>query len=136
LAFVLDASATLPWHFGDEASEHSAQLLTRADSGEQIYVVSHWPAEILNALTRASRRGTDDPTTQLFLTSLLRYNISIDEWSMGRQWAGARPLILKHRHCAYNAAYLALAIRLNVQLATFDEQLRLAAESEGVPLAI
>jgi len=55
---------------------------------------------------------------------------------MARQWAEARPLILKHRLSAYDAAYLALARRLNISLATFDEQLILAAQAEGVSLAV
>ena len=137
MAFVLDASAVLPWHFRDEATERSEHLLARADGGEKIHVVPHWPLEILNALTRASRRSrTDDRTTQLFLTSLLRYDITIDTQSIARQWAEARPFNLKHRLSAYDAAYLALARRLNISLATFDEQLILAAQAEGVSLAV
>jgi predicted nucleic acid-binding protein len=55
---------------------------------------------------------------------------------MAEQWGYARPLILKHRLSAYDAAYLSLAKRLTISLATLDEQLRFAAEAEGVPLSI
>jgi predicted nucleic acid-binding protein len=37
---------------------------------------------------------------------------------------------------AYDAAYLALAKRLNIGLATFDEQRSLAAQHEGMSLAV
>jgi predicted nucleic acid-binding protein len=88
---------------------------------------------MLNALTRAARRGrTDQPANKLFLNSLLSYNIQVESLTMEDQWAECRPLILKHRLSAYDSAYLAMAKRLKLPLATLDEQLRLAAKSEGL----
>jgi len=136
VAFVLDPSAALPWCFTDEATPLTEKLLTRAEAGEDIYVVSHWPLEVLNALTRAARRGrTDEPTNNLFLNALLSYNIHVIALSIEDQWTECHPLILKHRLSAYDAAYLALAKRLQIPLATLDEQLRLAAEAEGLLLS-
>ena len=137
MAFVLDASAALPWCFQDEASPATENLLALAKAGDRIYVPPHWPSEILNGLTRAARRGRlDDPSVGRFLTTLLAYNIVVDALPFAEQWNEARPLIVKHRLSAYDAGYLALAKRLNVELASLDAQLRLAAESEGIPLQV
>ena len=63
-------------------------------------------------------------------------DIVVEELSISEQWSEALPLIQQYRLSAYDAAYLALAKRLNIALATFDTQLRLAAQAEGVSLSI
>jgi predicted nucleic acid-binding protein len=137
LAFVLDASAALPWCFRDEATTETNRLLDQAVAGERIYVPAHWPIEVLNGLTRAARRGRlDDSSTIFFLRTLTAFDIVVGDLSISEQWSQARPLILQYRLSAYDAAYLALAKRLSIGLATFDTQLRLAAVAEGVLLAI
>jgi predicted nucleic acid-binding protein len=135
VAFVLDASAALPWCFRDEATPQTDRLLALAESGERIYVPAHWPIEILNGLTRAARRGRiDDPSVERFLKLIPTFDIVVDARPVADQWAGARLYIQAHRLSAYDAAYLAIAKKLNVRLATFDNQLQLAAAAEGVQL--
>jgi predicted nucleic acid-binding protein len=137
VAFVLDASAALPWCFRDEATTQSNHLLEQAVTGERVYVPAQWPMEVLNGLTRASRRGRlDDPSVVMFLVTLRALAIVVEELSISEQWSEALPLIKQYRLSAYDAAYLALAKRLNIALATFDTQLRLAAYAEGVLLSI
>jgi predicted nucleic acid-binding protein len=137
LAFVLDASAALPWCFRDEATTETDRLLGLAERGELLYVPAHWPSEILNGLTRAARRGRlDAPSVERFLRDVLAYNVIVDARPISEQWSEALPLIQQYRLSAYDAAYLALAKRLNIALATFDSQLRLAAQAEGVSLSI
>ena len=137
MAFVLDASAALPWCFLDEATDISDRLHSRAIAGERIYVPSHWPVEILSAVTRAARRGRlDDVSVGAFLAAVPSYNIAVDERPIEVFWQEVRPLIVNHRLSAYDAAYLALALRTGFPLATFDEQLRLAAKAEGVALEV
>jgi len=38
MAFVIDASATLPWRFADEATPWTEALLDRAEAGEELLV--------------------------------------------------------------------------------------------------
>ena len=93
--------------------------------------------EVLNGLTRGSRRGRlDDPSVVMFLATLVAFDIVVEELSISEQWSEALPLIQGYRLSAYDAAYLALAKRLGVGLATLDTQLRLAAQTEGVSLSI
>ena len=137
VAFVLDASAALPWCFVDEATVASDDLLARAIARERIYVPSHWPMEILSAVTRAARRGRlDDSSVNAFLEAVPSYDIVVDQRPLGISWREVRPLITAHRLSAYDAAYLALAKRVGIPLATFDRQLQLAATSEGVALEV
>ena len=45
-SFVIDASATLPWCFDDEATAYTEGLLNRCAAGEEVVVASVWPLEI------------------------------------------------------------------------------------------
>jgi predicted nucleic acid-binding protein len=55
--FVVDASATLPWRFADEATPWTDALLDRIQGGEEVFVPAHCPLEIANALLAGRRRG-------------------------------------------------------------------------------
>ena len=137
MAFVLDASAALPWCFRDEATPETDFLQARAASGERIVVPGHWPAEILTGVTHAARRGRiDDPSVDAFLDALPLYDIVVDARPMVEQWADALQLIRLHRIGGYDAMCLALARRLNIGLATMDGRLRDAATAEGVSLVV
>lgn len=57
MAFVLDASATLPWRFADEATAWTEALLDRVSAGEAVLVPAHWPLEVANTLLVAQRKG-------------------------------------------------------------------------------
>ncbi len=92
---------------------------------------------MLSGLTRAVRRGRlDDASVDRFLVLLPEFRFVVDSRSIHDQWTEARALILKHRLSGYDAAYLALAKRQGISLATLDAKLRLATQSEGVALTI
>lgn len=128
--FVPDASATLAWFFEDETSEWTEALLTRLKSGDSAIVPKHWPVEVANALLVAVRRGriSTDKTAR-FLEDLLALPIRIDsagsEITFGPVFAYAEQYGLT----AYDAAYLELAVREGVALATSDNDLRNAAHA-------
>lgn len=137
MAFVLDASSTLPWCFRDEATPASNRLLDRAIAEERIYVPANWAMEVLEGLSRAVRRGRlNEVDRDLFLRMLTGFDIAVDARSISEQWDEAKSLIFKHRLSAYDGGYLALALRLQAPLATFDGRLRKAAEVEGLTLAV
>jgi len=50
VSFVIDASATLPWCFDDEATAYTEGLLDRCAAGEEGAVASVWPLEITKAM--------------------------------------------------------------------------------------
>ena len=71
-----------------------------------------------------------EPDTAAFLRALSRLTVSIDR-SPGED--RILTLARRHRLTVYDAAYLELAQREGVQLATLDETLERAARLEGVP---
>ena len=133
--FVVDASAALAWCFEDEASSWTDGLLERLRQGDRIVVPAHWPTEILNGLLVASRRKrikTGQPA--LFWDELARLPIETEPALTAIQAKAVLAMGEKHGLTMYDAAYLELAHRRELSLATLDTDLRKAAEVEGVAL--
>ena len=134
-SFVIDASATLPWCFLDEISAFTDALLDRAVSGDRAIVPPHWPIEVLNGVVKAKQRGrVVESTIQEFFRSLQSVNIVIDNRRTVDILGQVKRLSERHRLTAYDAAYLELAQRAELPLATLDSALQRAALAEGVPL--
>lgn len=134
-AFVIDASIAVSWCFEDEMSPVADAALQKLRHQGAV-APAHWPLEIANALRSAERRGRIDeravPVATALLTSLpIRVDDTIGlDAALGRVLSAARSLGLT----AYDAAYLDLAARRGVPLATADEQLTRAAIAAGVEL--
>jgi predicted nucleic acid-binding protein len=135
VGFVIDASAALAWCFADEATESTNALLTRLRSNEQAVVPAHWPVEVANALIVAARRKRISPEdVHRLLEDLETLPIRIDPPSRSIVRAGVAPLAERFQFTAYDAAYLELAIREGLPLATGDQALRDASRAAGVVL--
>jgi len=133
--FVLDASLTLSWCFRDEAHPQSLALLDRL-AAEAALVPALWQLEVANALAMAERRGRITPErVDDFLRELGVLEIEIDYETAGRSFSHLLPLCRDHALTSYDAAYLDLARRRRLPLATLDADLIRVAERLGVPLA-
>lgn len=134
-AFVIDASTTLPWCFADEATEKTNALLARLRGGDEAIVPAHWPAEVANALLIAVRRRriSRQDATQ-FIEDLEVLPIRVDSTTKYLLRTRIFPLAEQHNLTVYDAAYLELAIREGLPLATLDDELRKAARAAGVVL--
>lgn len=91
--------------------------------------------EMANVLIMAERHGRMDAEhAERVLASLLALPIHLEH----REPQALAPAILRtaraHRLSAYDAAYLELAMRAGLPLATNDASLRAAADRVGVPL--
>lgn len=130
-AFVLDCSVAVAWCFEDEATPESDALLARL-AVEAASVPSLWPLELGNVLAMAERRGRIT-TARLsdFLASLDDLPIAIDEATSQRALHEVLALARAERLTTYDAAYLELAMRLGVPLATRDRELSRAAAKLG-----
>jgi predicted nucleic acid-binding protein len=129
--FVLDASIAASWHFEDEFSPHTDAVLNSLRH-ETAIVPAQWWFEIRNVLLQGERRGrASEQQTARFLDRLAVLPIALagipDE---GSTMALAR----RHRLTFYDAAYLELAQREGIALATLDGDLATAARAEGVAL--
>jgi len=103
--------------------------------GEEVRVPAHWPLEVANTLLMA-RRGGRITAIQVneFINDLAALPIRIEPPSEPAQWPTILALAEAHRLTAYDAAYLELALRTALPLATLDGDLHKAARAEGAPL--
>jgi predicted nucleic acid-binding protein len=132
---VLDASLALQWFLEDEAGRHYSLSVLASLSTKRAVVPVLWFYEVGNGLLMAYRRKriTFDQI-EGFLRRLKALPIE------AAQQAAAEVLELptlaqKHSLTNYDAAYLALAMRLDLPLATTDADLRRAAAATGVRVA-
>jgi predicted nucleic acid-binding protein len=128
--FVVDASVTLAWWFEDEATPQTETILDRL-SDDTAVVPALWELEVSNVLLSGERRGRlTESQSARFVALLAQLPILVDTASvdMGAVLAAGR----HHALTAYNAAYLVLAQREGVPLATLDSKLRAAAQAVGV----
>ena len=133
MSFVLDCSAVLPWVFGDEATEETDQLLDELAAGEQALVPAVWHLEVGNVLLGAMRKKRiDQAGVETFFSRLGDLEILVDAETADRAWDKTLDLAQQHRLSAYDAAYLELAMRHGVPLATLDKELAAACRTTGV----
>ena len=134
MTFVLDSSVSLSWVFEDERTGATRALLDRmADS--RAMAPAHWPLEGLNGLAMAERRNRIDSVKRLSYIGFLHdLPVTIDPETADRAWTVTAQLATRCRLTLYDAAYLELALRLVLPLATLDRDLRAAGDALGVTL--
>jgi predicted nucleic acid-binding protein len=134
LNFVLDASMTLAWCFSDEGDDYALAVLEKLRSSEAV-AASHWGLEVANALLVAERKRRIEPGDVARLAKfVLALPIAVDPIARRRPIDSVHRLGRSHGLSAYDAAYLELAVRYGIPIATLDADLKVAAEVEGVGL--
>lgn len=132
MAFVVDASIALAWHFTDEASELAEALAKRAVK-EQIVVPGHWWLEVANAVVIGERKRRAVPSQADELVARLAImTIEVDDGAGSLVFSSVLPLARKHNLTIYDAIYLELAMRRGLLLATLDRDLATAARARDV----
>lgn len=132
MAFVVDASVTLPWFLEDERTAFTDSLLDAIDRVEY-WAPSVWCLELPNALLAAERKrriGRERRLAAVDQASRLRIRIDTGTPDMRAISALAERRALS----TYDAAYLELAVREGFGLITLDRALAQAADAEGVPV--
>ena len=129
---VLDASITLTWCFQDERTPKTDVLLEKLET-ESAFVPGLWTLEIGNILLTACRkqRITYANATE-FLSLLNALDIRIDDRYAHYGFHEIFLLAHAEKLTTYDAAYLELAMREGLPLATKDLQLSEAALRLGV----
>lgn len=133
MELVLDSSVALAWVLPDETSSRADRFLAKAPRESAFWVPALWWYEVANALTVAQRRrrlteADRIRAIELYATLPVRTDAALDAHALWRYQALAE----EHGLSAYDAAYLELAQRRDLQLATFDRRLAAAARRAGV----
>jgi predicted nucleic acid-binding protein len=131
---VLDSSVALAWCFVDEHTPAITALLERvAETGASAPLL--WPLEVSNGLLMAERRGRLDATRRHQLLDFLRdLPVTIDPETVSSVWSETVGMAERYRLTIYDAAYLELARRRALPLASLDQDLRAAARAVGLAL--
>lgn len=134
--FVLDASVAVAWVAGVPVDPYAAAVQKHVASGRRAIVPSLWQLEVANALLMVERRGVltaaDVDRGLLDLETFLASRAEVDQIPVAMRQAA--DLARRFQLTVYDAAYLELAKREALPLATLDKSLRLAAAKAGVAL--
>jgi predicted nucleic acid-binding protein len=132
-AFVVDASVSAAWFLPQEATAATEAAL-QATTTHDVWVPALWLLEVGNLLLSAQRRKriTADKRRELAAAaSALRLQVDREPVTI----TTLDELATTHILSAYDAAYLELAIRRRLPLATLDEALLAAMALAGVAAA-
>lgn len=133
---VLDASVTLAWAFPGEVRAEQARATLLRVAEDAAVVPVHWRLEVGNGLIIGERRGRIRvQQVDVVWRQLGELPIGIDAETNARAWNDAAALARQHGLTLYDAAYLELAARRGLPLATFDGPLARAAAAESIALA-
>ena len=136
MSLVIDASVALAGVFGDERHGTAWQVVERLRDAPA-WVPAHFHLEVGNGLLTGLRRGrltADQTRTAVVALGALPIEVDLDTPS--RAFNECWPLAANHGLTTYDAAYLELAIRRGLPLATLDERLAHAARAAGVALSV
>ena len=132
--FVLDNTVTMAWCFTEESTEFTKTLLSRlANLTDSAVVPALWLYEVANVVELAVRRGRIPGEKALaFLESLADLPIEVENPSPTQVFVTVRTLAGQYLLTAYDAAYLELAIRHRLPIASLDKALSRAALVAGL----
>ena len=135
--FVLDASVAISWCFPGDPTEdtlYSRRILNRLTSDDAV-VPEIWGFEIANSIfvSYSKRQRISERQVREYLGLLKALAIRLEAQSL---WANVdlEALCRRQNIAAYDAAYLELAERTSLPLATLDAPLRRAALARGIPV--
>jgi hypothetical protein len=132
-AFVLYVSACMPWCCEDETTPASEEMLEWAMDGSALHVPSLWTWEILNTVGCHYQAGAHHSGSRQGISrAACQVQYHGGSGPAGCGFPRLHALASLHQLTAYDVAYLNLAIRLSLRLATRDDDLMKAARAEGV----
>ena len=133
--WVVDSSIALAWALPDKTSKEADRFLSRISMRSILWVPALWWYETANALLMAQRRKRLTEAERIRLMELyrrlpIRTDVALDSDMVWR----LHTLAMEYNLSAYDAAYLELAHRRGLGLATVDRSLRVAAQKAGMKL--
>ena len=136
-AFVLDTSVTMRWLLESEkaADQKYAENVLKSLVESAVLVPSLWHLEVTNVLLVAEKKKTiEQGDVERFISQLERLPIDTDSMTSHQAFNRIMALSRAYKLSSYDGAYLELAIREGLPLATLDKDLKKAAEKASVEL--
>lgn len=135
MPLVVDASVALAWALPDESSAYADAVLAVVER-DGLRVPELWAREVANGLAVAYlRKRITSADERAFLAALSHLSIDVEESASAltvvRDGTAAA---MRYGLTAYDAAYLDLASRERLTLATLDTAMRKAAEQSGITI--
>lgn len=133
-SLVLDAGIVATWLLTHRSTKYASDVQWHLLNAVAV-VPSLWLASLADTLLAAERAGeTTRSKVHHFLNTLPRMSILIDDETEYRAWGDTLDLARLHNLGVPDAAYLELALRLNLPLATTDAAITRAAPSAAATL--
>jgi predicted nucleic acid-binding protein len=134
VSLVLDASLTLAWYFEDERTPAIDAVLDQVVASGAL-VPSLWRIEVANGFQMAIRRKR---INRDFRDRAIRHlgllPIMVDSETVTYAWTAMLLLADRFGLTLYDAAYLELAQRRGLPLASLDKELSAAGQALGVSM--
>jgi predicted nucleic acid-binding protein len=132
--FVVDNSIVMTWCFKDEANQYADAVLNSLTEAVAI-VPAIWPLEIVNVLLVAERRERLHESDSIrFISLLSQLPIVVDRTWPERTMKDLLAIGRANSLSSYDAAYLELAMRQGLPIATLDNKLLEAARRVDIPI--
>jgi predicted nucleic acid-binding protein len=134
MSLVIDSSVALSWCFEDERTDFTSALLYQvAETGAMVPAL--WRLEVANGLQVAVRRGRINAAYRdAAIADLGALAVAVDAETDRCAWSDTLELADRFRLTLYDAAYLELARRRQLPLATLDQDLSAAGKALDVRL--
>jgi predicted nucleic acid-binding protein len=131
--FVLDNSVTMRWCFDCGSNPYADRILGELEEERAVaFVPPLWRYEVSAVLARAEIKGLlTTRKAEEFIEDLNAFDIRLDEQDADRVLKDVRRLAVLYRLTSYDAAYLELALRKSLPLATLDGELLTACQAAG-----
>jgi predicted nucleic acid-binding protein len=132
-SFVVDCSVTMAWHFEDESNSYADKVLGSLGIWEAL-APAVWTLEVSNVLLVGEKRGrTTSAKSRRFVALIRSLPIRVVDHSPARVFDEVLGLARDRNLTTYDAAYLDLARRLEMPIASIDRRITGAAKRLGVP---
>ncbi len=129
---VVDASMALAWQFEHEATPAADEVLARTVRDGAV-VPTIWRLEVANALRMAVRRKRcEEAFVADAIARLNGLSVEDDDETSLHAWSATSVLARDEALTLYDAAYLELALRRRLPLATGDKALIAAGKRHGL----
>lgn len=134
MALIVDSSVAVAWAIDTQADSMTrAALLAAIDGG--FIAPHHFPIELAHNLLRAERRDRASRNEiDLFLLDFHRLEMRLDNPLDRERFDAIMTLARRYMLSAYDAAYLELALKSALPLATRDKALAEAVTKSGATL--